>query len=718
MAASAGSGGGWGLAESQRVVDAARPEFVARPGVLEFSGRMIVRPAQGAALDAKRDAAARARFAQNTVRYYPEVDEYIVTVPAGMDENTYSAQLMKTGDYQYAHPDWTCYPDATPNDPQFPSQWHHPRIHAPEAWDLTTGFEELICAFVDTGIDLTHPDLAPNRVSGYNSASHLAELAGGDVSDINGHGTHVAGDGAAIGNNGIGVSGVAWNLRIMMIRTTNAANGGASISDILEGARWAADHNAKVVSASYSGVEAATIGTTGTYIKGRGALFCYAAGNSAANHSGFDYPDVIVVGASDENDNRAGFSSYGRAVDIFSPGTNILSTTNGGGYGFASGTSMATPVTNGALGLIWSVNPLFTPQQVENFLEQGADDLGAEGDDDVFGWGRTNVFRSVQLAIASLGPAAPNGVNDAASLLAGGTATVDVLANDFDVNGDAFSLTTFSAASAQGGTVTRVVGGGPGGRDVLRYAPPSAAFAGADSFSYSIADTGGLSDTATVAVTVLDPSQFRAPENPAYSAPGAGASYYAITGLSVLPDFSAFTAYASEFVANVNYPSTDGNFAGSGRADDVAAVFGGFVNIPAPGAYTFSVSSDDGSKLFIGTQTVVNNDGLHGMQEVSGSINLQAGRHACRVEFFERGGGAGVIASIQGPGMARQVIPASMWSHAVACPCDWNVSGAVNSQDFFDFIGGFFGGGADFNNDGSTTSQDFFDFLACFFAGC
>ncbi|MBC7773455.1 MAG: S8 family serine peptidase [Pyrinomonadaceae bacterium] len=695
------------------------PAFVARPGVMEFSGRMIVRPVQQGARQAEpaRDAAARLRFAGNTVRYYPEVDEYVVTVPAGMDENTYSAELMKTGDYQYAHPDWICYPDSTPNDPQFSGQWHHPRIQSPQAWDIGTGNAAIICAFVDTGIDLTHPDLAPNRVPGYNSASHLAEINGGDVSDINGHGTHVAGDGAAIGNNAVGVSGTGWNFRIMMVRTSNVTSGNAFISDILEGARWAADNDAKVVSASYGGVEASSVGTTGTYIKGVGSLFLYAAGNSSTNHASFDYPDVIVVGASDEGDNRAGFSSYGVAVDVFAPGTNILSTTNGGGYGYASGTSMATPVTNGALALIWSVNPSFTAQQVEDFLEQGADDIGNEGNDNVFGWGRINVFRSVQLAMATMGPAHPYAIADTASVLSGTTANVDVLANDFDVNGDAFSITSFTASSVQGGTVVRVVGGGPGGRDVLRYSPPSAGFAGSDSFSYTIIDGGGLLDTAAVSVTVLDPALFRAPENPAHTAPRAGVSYYAIPNLSELPNFGSYTAYASEFVNSVNFPSTDGNFAGSGRADDIAAVFEGYINIPSPGTYTLYTSSDDGSKLYIGSQTVVNNDGLHGMQEASGTIDLQAGRHACRVEFFERGGGAGVIASIAGPGLAKQVIPASMWSHGVPCPCDWNQSGAMNSQDFFDFIASFFASNADFNRDGSTTSQDFFDFLACFFAG-
>src|SRR5207249_8749598 len=125
------------------------------------------------------------------------------------NEDHYAARLLATGEYQYVHPDWTCYPvENPPNDPQFADQWHHPRIQSPQAWDITTGDPEFVLALVDAGIDLTHPDLAPHRVPGYNSATHLDEAHGGQVNDINGHGTHTSGDAAAIGNNATGVCGV------------------------------------------------------------------------------------------------------------------------------------------------------------------------------------------------------------------------------------------------------------------------------------------------------------------------------------------------------------------------------------------------------------------------------------------------------------------------------------------------------------------------------
>lgn len=384
--------------------------FYERPGVLEFSGEMIVRPWQATDLAKKGlnqleqailSTRARNRLAPIAKEHIAETGEYIIQLPMGTTENLLSKNLVATGDYQYVTPNWICYPVRTPNDPLYGQQWHHPIVHSPEAWNLVRGSASpQIAAVVDTGIDITHPDLSANRVPGFNSADRIAEVDGGQVMDINGHGTHVAGDAAAIGNNSAGVSGMGWNFKVMMIRTSNSPSGGAAISDILAGARWAAEHGAKTISASYSGVDDPTIQTTGAYIKGRNALFCYAAGNDNRDLTGFVHPDVIVVGASDQSDGKAGFSAYGRGVHVFAPGVSILSTTLGGGYGGASGTSMATPVTNGALALIWAANPGLTSSQVQTILENNCDSIGPSA---IFGHGRINQFRNVQNALALLG---------------------------------------------------------------------------------------------------------------------------------------------------------------------------------------------------------------------------------------------------------------------------------------------------------------------------
>ena len=149
----------------------------------------------------------------------------------------------------------------------------------------------MIVAVTDTGI-ITHQDLG-NRVSGYNAASGVAEANGGVMTDINGHGTHVAGCAAASGNNSVGVVGMGWNLRVMPVRVSEASTGSASMSVITAGARWAADNGAKTVSASYSGIGSATIETTGEYLHSIDASLLWAANNNAENHAGFDFANVL-----------------------------------------------------------------------------------------------------------------------------------------------------------------------------------------------------------------------------------------------------------------------------------------------------------------------------------------------------------------------------------------------------------------------------------------
>ncbi|MCC6427206.1 MAG: S8 family serine peptidase [Phycisphaerales bacterium] len=654
----AGDGGG----------KSANPHFVARPGVLEFSGQLIARPRQ----DLTPADRTRAATAINglVLKYYPEVDEYVLDVTgtanrseAGAAENAQSARLMQTGLFEYVHPNWICHPlDNVPNDPQYSAQWHHIVMQAAKAWDITTGSNSVICAFTDTGVDLTHPDLAANRVLGFNAVTDLAEIDGGDVSETAGHGTHVAGCAAAIGNNAVGVAGVGWDLKNMMCRVQEPGWGGAYLDDILQGARWAIEHGAKVASSSYSGVDYWAIGTTGTYIKSIGGLYCYAAGNDGRDLSSFDYPDTIVVGASHSGEDRTGWSAYGHAVDVFAPGDNILSSCWGGGWCYASGTSMATPVCNGVIAMIWSANPALTPQQVENILFSTCQDWGATGNDEVYGWGRVNTFRAVKAAV-SIGSNKPVAVDDHAShQLAGTAARIDVLANDFDPETQPLTISNYTSTTTLGGTVSISVGTGPDGRDELLYTAP-ANISGTDTFSYTVKDPTNLTDIGVAFIPLSTLDQFRDPENPTYTKPGAEGKYYALSAPSVLPDFSTLTPIVTAVRPDININAGGGNFGDSGRADDVGAVFEGWISVPQTDWYTLYTNSDDGSRLLIGNTVVVNNDGLHGPVEIGGEIALKAGTHKIRVEFFEAGGGANLIVSVAGGGLPKQVVPASMWRY-------------------------------------------------------
>lgn len=672
------------------------PRFVERPGEMEFTGRLLLRPksarelaadgVRGLAIERRRTDAVD-RIAPLVVEHAAGPDRWTIEVPAGHDESSFAAELLKTGDYAWVHPDWMLFPIAVPNDPQYPQQWHHPMMESEAGWDISVGRKQIVLAFVDSGVDLDHEDLEPLLVPGFNSADDIPQVAGGDVSDINGHGTAVGGCISAVGDNGLGIAGMGWNLSLMPIRCTNSPGGGASLGNILQGAEWAVENGARASSCSYTGIQNFAIQESGAYIRSIGGLLIYAANNFNENHSGFDWEDVVVVGATDQNDNKANFSSYGLGVDVFAPGVAIRTTQNGGGYGGSTGTSFATPIVNGVIGIIWSVDPTLSPVEVEQILYLSSDDKGEPGNDEYWGWGRANLRKAALGADAIGTPQPPVASDDLGATASGYALDVDTLANDLDPNFDALSIASVDPVTSLGGTVEILPGAGPGGRDLVRYLPP-AATVGDDTFEY-VATDGDLDDAATVTVTLLDPATLRAPDTPAATEPGSEVAYYALSSPSVMPDFETLEPYANDVLPDVNLPSTNQDFATSGRSDEVGAVFTGFIEVPAASTYLLSVESDDGSKLYVGDELVVDNDGLHGMVEVSGEMALLPGKHAVRVEFFENGGGAGCIVRIEGGGLSRQAIPPSMWSYEVPappCPGDIDGSGAVDFPDLLEML--------------------------------
>lgn len=387
-------------------------DFTPVPGERELSGMLVAKPANVNVLVNKGMTPAQAyrtvesarnALAPYTVRRYAETDEYILRVPNGQTEASVAGRLLKGGGFDYIEPDWTVYPVATPNDAQLGSQLHHPKVQSFLGWDLYTGANtNIVVAITDTGIRQTHEDFAGRLVSGANTASGVVtpQASGGLVEDINGHGTHCAGIAAAAGNNSVGVSGMGWGLKIMPIRVTNSTGGSASTSALSAGARWAADNGARVVSTSYSGVSSATHQTTGAYLRARNVLYLFAAGNSNTNLSTFDHVDVTVVGATDQNDAKASFSSYGRATDVYAPGVSIFATlrTSNSAYGNMSGTSMATPLAAGVATMITASNTSIDSSQVETALYQSCDDLGPVGNDTQWGWGRVNLNKALRYA--------------------------------------------------------------------------------------------------------------------------------------------------------------------------------------------------------------------------------------------------------------------------------------------------------------------------------
>ena len=276
----------------------------------------------------------------------------------------------------------------------------------------------------------------------------------------------------------------------------------------------------------------------------------------------------------------------------------------------------------------------------------------------------------------------PTASPDQVSILLSETIDIDVLANDWANNCGGIALDSADSTSNGGGSI-EVIGDDPV-TAVLRYTAPAQSSDDGDFFYYQIIDEDGQRSDGVV-LALLE--EARPPDQIADQEPGVEVAYYDLDNPQVLPDFDLLEPIGEEVVANINYPSTGGAFAGSGLSDDVGAVFQGLVTVPETGWYTLFVESDDGSRLYVGNDLLIDNDGLHGMVEQAGSIALQVGHHALRIEFFERGGGAGCIVRIEGGGLSKQVIPAESWTHEVPLFGDLNGDGVRNILDLLYLIG-------------------------------
>lgn len=304
-------------------------------------------------------------------------------------------------------------------------QWGLRKTRVDQAWDVARGSPTITIAVIDTGIDAAHPDLAGVLLPGttFLTAPDPTCAIGSTVDD-NGHGTHVAGVIAANGNNGIGVAGVAFGVKILPIKALDCQGSGL-MSDVASGVTWATDRGARIINISLgSSAGQATLQDAIRYAIARNVLVIAAAGNcgvlssrcTTLNEPQYPgaYPEVLAVAATDENDAHPSFSNSGAYVGISAPGVRIYSTTptypttlsragSPTSYAAFSGTSQATPMVVGAAALLLSRDGTLTPAQLTARLRANADDLGVAGTDPVFGAGRLNAFRA--LTAVTTGPA-------------------------------------------------------------------------------------------------------------------------------------------------------------------------------------------------------------------------------------------------------------------------------------------------------------------------
>jgi thermitase len=357
------------------------------------SGRILVSPRPG--LPAAAFNKIIKSYGANASRKLNGINVYVVEMPPGREQAMAQA-LARHPNMKFAEVDGAVSMQMTPSDTYYPNAWHLPIIQAPAAWDIATG-SGITIAILDGGVESTHPDLAAHIVPGWNFYDNNS-----NTSDVNGHGTKVAGVAAALGDNAMGVTGGAWNAKIMPMRISDTAGNLTYYSIIANSLTWAADHGARVANISYIISQVATVQNAAQYMRNKGGVVVASAGNTGAFDPTPNTSTILTVAATDSADQRASWSAYGPVVDVAAPGVGIWTTTAGGGYGAVSGTSFSSPLTAGVVALMLSANPALQPSQVDSILTSTADDLGTPGRDDYYGYGRINAYRAVSAAKAAV----------------------------------------------------------------------------------------------------------------------------------------------------------------------------------------------------------------------------------------------------------------------------------------------------------------------------
>ncbi len=346
---------------------------------------------------------------------------YHLQIALSTDISSIINELNSRPEIEYAEPNYKVYAYQTPNDPLYNQLWGLEKIQAPAAWDITTGSSDIIVAVIDTGVDYTHEDLNgniwvnPNEVAnngidddknGYVDDIHGWDFPNGDNDpfDDNSHGSHCSGTIAGVANNGVGVAGISWQTKIMALKFMTG-DGYGSTSDAIQAIEYATSNGAKVLSNSWGGPGySQAIADAITASHQAGAIFVAAAGNESTDNdssplypASYDVANIISVAASDQNDNLASFSCYGKtSVDLAAPGVSILSSTPGNQYDSYDGTSMACPHVAGACALVWAAHPEWSNLEVIYSILNSVDQGSSFQDKTVTG-GRLNVYQALQV---------------------------------------------------------------------------------------------------------------------------------------------------------------------------------------------------------------------------------------------------------------------------------------------------------------------------------
>ncbi len=383
--------------------------------------------------------------ATRLIRYYSAVDVYHLRVPPGQSTEWAMTHFRSLPEVLAVQPNYIRRVIASPNDPFWTGGqlWGLEKIRANAVWDrLSIGDPSVVIANIDTGVDYTHADLAsnmwrnPGEIPGNraddDNNGYVDDVFGIDVINANetpggpedpmddqGHGTHVAGTIAGVGNNGAGVAGVTWNSKILACKFIGS-NGEGTDADAIgcfdyivalkrRGVNIRVSNNSWGSCDGPAPVLQSAIDVTGE----AGILNVFAAGNGETNNdatpfypSNLSSPSIIAVAASDGSDNRASYSNVGATmVDLAAPGSGIVSTYVGGGYATSSGTSMAASHVAGAAALLTALDPTLTVDSLKTLLMESVDVL-PQWQGAVVSGGRLNVYRAASELAGSTIPGA------------------------------------------------------------------------------------------------------------------------------------------------------------------------------------------------------------------------------------------------------------------------------------------------------------------------
>lgn len=453
----------------------------------------------------------------------------------GRDAERVVEVLRRLPGVAYAELDRIVRTSNAPNDPSFGLLWglHNTGqtvnndpgvagadINALEAWSLTTGSPNHVIAVIDSGFNYNHPDLAANAwVNPGEIAGNLVDDDGnGYVDDIrgwdfysndadpmddNGHGTHCAGTIGGVGSNGVGVTGVNWQCKIVGLKFLGSGGSG-STTGAVSAVNYLVGKGIKVSNNSWGGGGfSQTLYDAINASRGIGHVFCAAAGNNNTNTDGTTYypqgyalDNIISVAASDNNDQRASFSNYGASsVDLAAPGVNIYSsysnTPTGTGYAYLNGTSMATPHVTGVVALVQALHSDWTYTQVRSRILNTVRPVGA--------FSGITVTGGVLDAYAAVNDGAPVNAAPAVSISSpsnGSTfaqgATISFAASASDAeDGD------LGASLAWSSSIDGAIGSGASFSRTLST--------GTHTISASVTDSGGRAGAASVSITVTLP---------------------------------------------------------------------------------------------------------------------------------------------------------------------------------------------------------------------